>query len=96
MARDRPLTVIVDSNVIAYYLLGTEPFVDEVHAFWHRPLAPAAPTLWEAEVSNVLWMAARTGLIDKATALRRLNMTVRLGIAVCRRDGSGGAPSSGR
>ncbi|HEX6314159.1 MAG TPA: type II toxin-antitoxin system VapC family toxin [Gemmatimonadaceae bacterium] len=80
MARNRPLRVIVDTNVVAYYLLATEPFVDEVTTFWHRPLDPAAPTLWEAEVSNVLWMAARTGLIDKRLALRRLGMAARLGI----------------
>jgi predicted nucleic acid-binding protein len=80
MARNRPLKVIVDTNVIAYYLLATEPFVEEVRAFWHRPLDLAAPTLWEAEVSNVLWMAARSGLIDKRGALRRLGMAARLGI----------------
>jgi predicted nucleic acid-binding protein len=80
MARNRPLKVIVDTNVIAYYLLATEPFVEEVRAFWHRPLDLAAPTLWEAEVSNVLWMAARTGLIDKPMALRRLGLAARLGI----------------
>ena len=80
MARRRPLKVVVDTNVIAYYLLATEPFVDEVRAFWHRPLDPAAPTLWEAEVSNVLWMAARTGVIDKRAALRRLGLAARLGI----------------
>jgi predicted nucleic acid-binding protein len=80
MARDRPLKVVVDTNVIAYYLLATEPFVDEVRAFWHLPLDPAAPTLWEAEVSNVMWMAARSGLIDKRGALRRLGMAARLGI----------------
>jgi predicted nucleic acid-binding protein len=80
MARNRPLKVIVDTNVIAYYLLGTEPFVDEVSAFWHRPLDAAAPCLWEAEVSNVLWMAARTGLLDKRGALRRLGMAAQLGI----------------
>jgi len=80
MARHRTLKVIVDTNVVAYYLLATEPFVEEVLAFWHRPLDLAAPTLWEAEVSNVLWMAARTGLIDKPMALRRLGMAARLGI----------------
>lgn len=80
MARDRPLKVIVDTNVVAYYLLATEPFVEEVRAFWHRPLDPAAPTLWEAEVSNVLWMAARKGVIDKRMALRRLGLAARLGI----------------
>jgi predicted nucleic acid-binding protein len=80
MARNRPLKVIVDTNVIAYYLLATKPFLEEVRAFWHRPLDLAAPTLWEAEVSNVLWMAARTGLIDKPMALRRLGLAARLGI----------------
>jgi predicted nucleic acid-binding protein len=80
MARNRPLRAVVDTNVIAYYLLATEPFVEEVRAFWHRPLDLAAPTLWEAEVSNVLWMAARAGLIDKPMALRRLVLAARLGI----------------
>jgi predicted nucleic acid-binding protein len=80
MARNRPLKAVVDTNVVAYYLLATEPFVAEVRAFWHRPLDLAAPTLWEAEMSNVLWMAARTGAIDKPTALRRLFLAARLGI----------------
>jgi predicted nucleic acid-binding protein len=80
MARNRPLRVIVDTNVVAYYLLATEPFVEEVRAFWHRPLDPAAPTVWEAEVSNVLWMAARKGVIDKRRALRLLGLAARLGI----------------
>jgi predicted nucleic acid-binding protein len=80
MARNRPLTAIVDTNVVAYYLMATEPFVDEVRAFWHQPLDVAAPVLWEAEIANVLWMAARTGLIDKRTALRRLGLAARLGI----------------
>lgn len=80
MARHRPLKVIVDTNVVAYYLLGTEPFVDEIQAFWHRPLDLAAPALWEAEIANVLWMAARTGVIEKRAALRRLGMAAQLGI----------------
>ena len=80
MARDRPLKAIVDTNVVAYYLLATEPFVEEVRAFWHRPLDLAAPTLWEAEMASVLWMAARTGVIEKRVALRRLGLAARLGI----------------
>jgi predicted nucleic acid-binding protein len=80
MAPNRPLKAVVDTNVVAYYLLATEPFVEEARSFWHRPLDLAAPTLWEAELSNVLWMAARTGLIDKPVALRRLVLAARLGI----------------
>src|SRR5207237_8795031 len=94
MAVNRALKAVVDTNVVAYYLLATEPFVDEVRAFWHRPLDLAAPALWEAEVSNVLWMAARTGLIDKAMALRRLVLAARLGIrsVATRRLWRGGPP----
>jgi hypothetical protein len=33
MARNRPLRAVVDTNVVAYYLLATEPFVDEVRTF---------------------------------------------------------------
>ena len=80
MARRRPLKVVVDTNVVAYYLLATEPFVEEVRGFWHRPLDLAAPALWEAGMSNVLWMAVRTGVIDKRVALQRLGMAARLGI----------------
>ena len=80
MARRRPLKVVVDTNVVAYYLLATEPFVEEVRRFWHRPLDLAAPALWEAEMSNVLWMAVRTGVIDKRVAVQRLGMAARLGI----------------
>jgi len=80
MARDRPLKVVVDTNVIAYYLLATAPFVEEVRTFWRRPLDLAAPALWEAEVSNVLWMAARTRVIDESMALHRLGLAARLGI----------------
>ncbi len=80
MARDRPLKVVVDTNVVAYYLLATEPFVEEVRRFWHRPLELAAPALWEAEISNVLWMAARKSVIDKRMALRQLGLAAKLGI----------------
>jgi predicted nucleic acid-binding protein len=76
----RPLRAVVDTNVVAYYLLATDPFVDEVREFWHRPLDLAAPTQWEAELTNVLWMAARSGLIENRVALRRLSLAARLGI----------------
>ena len=80
MARSRPLKAVVDTNVVAYYLLATDPFVDEVREFWHRRLDLAAPTVWEAELTNVLWMAARSGLIENRVALRRLSLAARLGI----------------
>jgi predicted nucleic acid-binding protein len=80
MARGRTLKVVIDTNVIAYYLLATAPFVEEVRTFLRRRVDLAAPALWEAEVSNVLWMAARSRVIDEAMALHRLDLAARLGI----------------
>lgn len=74
------MRVVVDSNVIAYYLLGTKEFVDEVRGFWSASHDLLAPTLWEAEVANVLWMAARTRGISPAAASTKLDLATGLGI----------------
>jgi predicted nucleic acid-binding protein len=71
---------VVDTNVIVYYLLGTEPFVEEVKAFWSAVTEPMAPASWEAEVANVLWMSARANILNRAEALSKLDYAVALGI----------------
>ena len=45
------MIVVVDTNVVAYYLLGTEPFVDEVRQFWRAAEETWAPVHWEAELA---------------------------------------------
>jgi predicted nucleic acid-binding protein len=72
--------VVVDTNVIAYYLLGTEPFVDEVSTFWSAVTEPLAPSIWEAEVANVLWMATRAKVVEHGEALSKLEYAQALGI----------------
>ena len=68
------MRAVVDTNVIAYFLLGTEPFREECRDFWRRVEAALAPASWEPEVANVLWMAARTKVVDVVEALRRLDL----------------------
>jgi len=46
------MRAVVDTNVLAYFLLGTEPFVDEARRFWNAVREPIAPALWEAELAN--------------------------------------------
>jgi predicted nucleic acid-binding protein len=72
--------VVVDTNVIVYYLLGTEPFVDEVKAFWAMVTEPIAPASWEAEVANVLWMSVRAKIVTPAEAVTRLDYAMALGV----------------
>jgi predicted nucleic acid-binding protein len=81
MDRDRPpVTVIVDTNVVAYYLLGTEPFVNEVRQFWQTVEETWAPAHWEAELANAIWMAIRTGVLPREEGHQKLDMAARLGI----------------
>jgi len=71
---------VVDTNVVAYFLLGTEPFVDEVRQFWHAVREPIAPALWEAELANVVWMAIRSGILPADEGPTRLDLAARLGV----------------
>lgn len=74
------MTTIVDTNVVAYYLLGTEPFVDEVREFWQAAVETWAPVHWEVELANTIWMAVRTGALPREEGHQKLDMASRLGI----------------
>jgi predicted nucleic acid-binding protein len=74
------LRAAVDTNVIAYYLLGTEPFADEAGRFWRAVREPIASALWEAELANVIWMAIRSGVIAAGEGPKRLDLAAALGV----------------
>jgi predicted nucleic acid-binding protein len=74
------VTAVVDTNVVAYYLLGTEPFLDEVRQFWRTVEEVWAPVHWEAELANAVWMAVRTGVLPSDEGHQKLDLAARLGI----------------
>ncbi len=74
------MKAVVDTNVVAYFLLGTEPFAAEARRFLASLANPMAPALWEAEIANVLWMAIRAGVLPADEGPSRLNLAARLGI----------------
>lgn len=79
MAQGRPrLSAVVDTNVVAYYLLGTEPFAVEAREFWQATDEPVAPAHWQTELANVVWMAVRTGTLSANEGHRRLDFASRL------------------
>lgn len=86
MARRRPRglksgCVVVDTNVVAYQLLGTPQFVKATQAFWAGlRCEPVAPALWEAEIANVLWMARRASVLTEGQALAALDFAGALGV----------------
>ncbi len=74
------MKTVVDTNVIAYFLLGTEAFVAEAGRFWRRVQGPIAPAVWEAELANAVWMAVRAKVLPPAEAPKRLSLAAGLGI----------------
>jgi len=71
---------VVDTNVVAYLLLGTEGFVDEARACLSTASSPIAPVHWEAELATVVWMAVRAGVLPAEDGPERLSLARRLGI----------------
>jgi predicted nucleic acid-binding protein len=74
------MKAVVDTNVVAYYLLGTVGFAAEVQQFWRCVDDALAPALWEAELANVVWMSVRAGVLAAADAPGRLALAARLGV----------------
>lgn len=74
------MSVVVDTNVVAYYLLGTEPFTEEVGGFWLQARTVSAPSSWSAELTNVIWMAVRTDALSLEQGQQHLSLASRLGI----------------
>ncbi len=74
------MRVVVDTSVLAYYLLGTPRFAAEAGELPGAAEELLAPALWEAELANVVWMAARSGVMPAAEAPSRLSFAAGLGV----------------
>ena len=74
------MKAVVDTNVVAYYILGTNQFAGEVRAFMAALDDAWAPALWEAELANTLWMATRHKVLSIEEAANRLTLADGLGI----------------
>lgn len=74
------MKAVVDTNVVAYFLLGSEGFVEESRACFDTVSTPIAPAHWEAELTNVIWMAVRSGVLPAAEGQVRLSLAKRLGV----------------
>lgn len=66
------MKAVVDTNVVAYLLLGTEQYIDEARTFMEALREAMAPAVWEAELANVLWMATRKKILTIEEAAARL------------------------
>lgn len=76
------MNAVVDTNVVAYFVLGTARFVEEARGFIAALDEAWAPALWEAELANALWMATRLNVLSLEEAGYRLMLADGLGIHV--------------
>ena len=74
------MNAVIDTNVVAYFVLGTDPFVDEARTFIEAVDEAWAPAVWEAELANVLWMATRHHVLTIDEASKRLALADGLSI----------------
>jgi predicted nucleic acid-binding protein len=74
------MRTVVDTNVVAYYLLGNPQFGAEARDFWKSLSEPLAPAVWEAELANVVWMSVRLGVLPSVDGTTKLNLARHLGI----------------
>jgi predicted nucleic acid-binding protein len=71
---------VVDTNVIAYHLMGAVALAAEVERFLAATENLTAPAIWEAELANTLWVSARAGVLTPGDALEKLSLASGLGI----------------
>jgi predicted nucleic acid-binding protein len=76
------VNAVVDTNVVAYLVLGTDRFVEEAGRFITAVHEAWAPALWEAELAHALWMATRHAVLSLEEAANRLTLADGLGIHV--------------
>ena len=74
------MITVVDTNVVAYYLLGTEPFLEEARQYWHAVREAWAPVHWEVELANTIWMAVQAGVLQPDEGHLKLDIASRLGV----------------
>lgn len=74
------MKAVVDTNVVAYHLMGTPALAEEAMAFLTAADDLLAPAVWEAELANVVWMSVRAGVLQAEDAPAKLALAARLGI----------------
>jgi predicted nucleic acid-binding protein len=74
------MRAVVDTNVVAYYLLGNPQFGTEARELWQSLREPLAPAVWEAELANVVWMSVRLGVLPSVEGTAKLHLARHLGI----------------
>jgi predicted nucleic acid-binding protein len=75
-----PVKAVVDTNVVAYLMLGTDRVVEEARGLMTALDEAWAPALWEAELANAIWMAVRHKVLPLEDAAKRLALADGLGI----------------
>jgi len=66
------MKLVIDTNIIAYYILKTEPYYKDVSKLFSKRIDFIAPESWKAEFVNVIWLAIRNKNIALDDGIKRL------------------------
>jgi len=72
--RMEKMRIVVDTNAIAYYILGVEPYNFEIKNILKENIDLIAPESWKPELMNVLWLAIKKDAISLKQGIERLNL----------------------
>lgn len=74
------MKIVLDTNVAACFVIGASGFAEEADRLIRLATVAMAPSLWEAELANVVWLAIRAGVLQPDEAAARLREATHLGI----------------
>ncbi|MBI4819099.1 MAG: type II toxin-antitoxin system VapC family toxin [Deltaproteobacteria bacterium] len=66
------MKVVLDTNVVAYHLLGAPETVRTLSKTMRKISSACAPALIEAELANVVWRSVTSGALTRDLALKKL------------------------
>ena len=69
------MKAVIDTNVLAYYLLGVEPYCYETSKCFEMDIELITPESIKAELLNVMWLSVRNNAISVEQGIDKLNYT---------------------
>ena len=72
------MSAVVDTNILLYYILKSEPFFEESRSFLKEEKELMAPDVWRTEMLNAIWLACRSNALAREDALDYLSLVANM------------------
>ncbi|MCH8068807.1 MAG: type II toxin-antitoxin system VapC family toxin [Candidatus Marinimicrobia bacterium] len=72
------MSLVIDTNILFYYIAKVEPFFKHSHAILEAEVEFVAPDIWRPEFLNALWVASRLGAMDENELINYLPLAANI------------------